>query len=272
MGVGLLNMPHGPAKRSLHPLFETLQAAGRGALALDYDGTLAPFRDDRMQAVPYPGVREVLGRILAAGRTRVVLISGRRAEEVRALLGIVPVPEIWGVHGRQRLWPDGRCEIEPLQASEEQALSEAAAWVENSACRAQAEFKPGSLALHWRGLPEEEIARTSRTMRAALQPIAERAHMSLLAFDGGIELRSREPNKGSAARALLAELAHPTPFAYLGDDTTDEDAFLALRGTGALSVLVRPEPRETAAEVWIRPPEELLEFLDRWAEHSGERR
>jgi trehalose 6-phosphate synthase/trehalose 6-phosphate phosphatase len=32
----------------------------------------------------------------------------------------------------------------------------------------------------------------------------------------------------------------------------------------ALAILVRPEQRPTAAEVWLRPPEELAAFLQRW--------
>jgi trehalose-phosphatase len=258
-------------KLALHPLFETLRSSGGGVLALDYDGTLAPFHVDPMEAVPYPGVREAIARILGTGKTRVVLISGRRAEEVRDLLGVQPAPEIWGVHGRQRLGPDGRSTIEPLKESEEEALQEAAAWVEHSGYGLRMERKPGSLALHWRGRPEAEIARASRAVQAALGPIAERAGMALQEFDGGVELRPREPNKGSVVRGLIGELKHPTAFAFLGDDTTDEDAFVAMRGAiegaGSLSVLVRPEWRETAADVWLRPPEELLEFLEGWAGH-----
>jgi len=252
----------------LQPFFEKLSAAGGRGLALDYDGTLAPFCVDRMEAVPYPGVREAVARILGTGKTRVVLISGRRVEEVRDLLGIHPTPEIRGVHGRQRLWPDGRCTIEPLRPIEEEALAEAAAWLGHSGYGARVESKPGSLAVHWRGSPEAEIASTSAVLHAALEPMAKRAGLALLAFDGGVELRPREPNKGSAALALMGELPHPSAFAFLGDDMTDEDAFVALRGTGALRVLVRPEWRETAAEVWLRPPEELLEFLHTWAERT----
>ena len=100
--------------------------------------------------------------------------------------------------------------------------------------------------------------------------------MSLLAFDGGVELRPREPNKGSVVRSLLGAQKPPAAFAFLGDNRTDEDAFVAvreaMRGRSALSVLVRPEWRPTAADVWLRPPEELLEFLQAWAEHSEAQR
>jgi trehalose-6-phosphatase len=67
---------------------------------------------------------------------------------------------------------------------------------------------------------------------------------------------------------LLSEAGPDTAIAYLGDDMTDEDAFAVtkLRGVG---VLVRPEFRETAADIWIRPPHELLAFLSHW--HTRER-
>jgi trehalose 6-phosphate phosphatase len=225
-----------------------------------------------MEAVPYPGVREVINRIIAAGKTHVIMISGRRAEEVRDLLAVQPAPEIWGVHGRQRLSPDGSSTVEPLRQEEQQALAAAAAWIEDSGYPLRTETKPGCLAIHWRGLPEMEIARVSHAAREAMRPIAERAEMSLLDFDGGIELRPREPNKGSVVRRLIGERRHPTAFAFLGDDKTDEDAFMAMRDANqeitTLSVLVRPEWRETAADLWLRPPQQLLEFLTKWAEQS----
>lgn len=262
-------MPPIDSSLQLEPFFEQLSSWRSGALALDYDGTLAPFHVDRDAAIPYPGVGSLIQAIQATDRTRVVLISGRPAEEVRHLLGIAPAPEIWGAHGRQRLWPNGRCEMAAIPPAHSAALQQADAWLEVHHLRGLAECKPGSIALHWRGLPPEEIAQLASSARAAFAPIAVAGRMSLLEFDGGIELRPSEPNKGSAVRTLLGELQPGTPLAYLGDDTTDEDAFLALRDSGALTVLVRPEWRQTAARAWIRPPQELIDFLRAWLRHSG---
>ena len=78
-------------------------------------------------------------------------------------------------------------------------------------------------------------------------------------------------DKGDAVRTILDEIGPEVPVAYLGDDWTDERAFLAL-GTRGLSVLVRPEWRTTAAAVWIRPPEDLQKFLERWLQACHEDR
>src|SRR5690606_31080993 len=95
------------------------------------------------------------------------------------------------------------------------------------------------------------------------EAIASASGLLLDDFDGGVELKAAGINKGFAVQVLLGETPHTVPVAYLGDDKTDEDAFIELADRG-LGVLVRAEARPTAASVWLRPPEELLDFLERW--------
>ena len=85
----------------------------------------------------------------------------------------------------------------------------------------------------------------------------------LAEFDGGLELRVSGIDKGSAVRMILADLDVDCPLAYLGDDQTDEDAFEEI-GERGLKVLVGSTLRDTAADVWLKPPDELYGFLDRW--------
>jgi trehalose-phosphatase len=101
-----------------------------------------------------------------------------------------------------------------------------------------------------------------------LQPIAFSAGLTLSNFDGGVEMRVRTPNKGDAVMAVLKENGDPCPTAYLGDDVTDEDGFVALNSYG-LTVLVREDHRPTSAQLWLRPPAELLEFLEQWRHACG---
>jgi len=87
--------------------------------------------------------------------------------------------------------------------------------------------------------------------------------LKLLEFDGGLELRVPGQDKSDAIEIILREIGPGVPVAYLGDDITDESAFRALEHRG-LTVLVRREHRKSAERIWLRPPEELLEFLTLW--------
>jgi trehalose 6-phosphate phosphatase len=229
---------------------------------LDYDGTLAPFRIERDQALPYPGVRERLSALLAGG-TRVVLVSGRMAHEVLRLAAVNPAPEVWGTHGWERLGADGTYALAPLPPAAAEGLAQAQAALE-ARWTPRLERKPASLAFHARGLAPQEGEAVQGHVQHLWEAIAARQGLELHAFDGGIELRIPGRSKATAVEQLLGESGPAPACAYLGDDLTDEDAFRAIAPHG-LGVLVRPELRETAAAWWIRPPEELLEFLDQWS-------
>lgn len=233
------------------------------ALLLDYDGTLAPFCLDRQQAFPYSGMAQLLQEIIANGRTRVVIITGRNAREVIPLLAVHPSPEVWGCHGLERLRPNGIDETPPLEERVRYALAEADRWLRYQGLHDRAEFKTAAVAVHWRGLDKAMAEGMRSQVLLGWFPIAQNTPMELLEFDGGIEMRMPGRDKGDAVRTILKEIGPDVPVAYLGDDLTDERAFLAL-GTAGLSVLVRPEWRETAAALWIRPPEGLYGFLTRW--------
>jgi trehalose 6-phosphate phosphatase len=243
--------------------FEQLHGPASAALLLDYDGTLAPFRPERYRAFPYPGVTPLVKEIISHGRTRVVLVTGRSANDIIPLLGIVPHPEIWGSQGLQRLKPDDSYDMPSLDVSVEQGLAEAEEWLRGQDLSGAAESKPGGIAVHWRGLRPEAVADIRRRVLLGWLPLTERFPVVVLPFDGGLELRSPCRNKGDAVKTILAEMDDQSPVAYLGDDQMDEDAFHALRHRG-LTVLVRDKWRETSADLWIRPPGELLEFLSRW--------
>jgi trehalose 6-phosphate phosphatase len=248
---------------SLEPLLQAVARQPRSLLMLDYDGTLAPFRTDREQALPYPGISAVLQQVVRLGKTRVVIISGRDAKDVIPLLGIEPHPEVWGLHGLQRLRPEGNVEVSALDNRTMEALVEADRWLRYQQLQHTAEVKPGSIAVHWRGLGECEAEAVRGRALLGWTAIAKRAGLVLLEFDGGLEIRAHAADKGKAVRTIMSEMKQGTPTAYLGDDTTDEYAFRAVNGSG-LTVLVRPRRRQTAAQLWLKPPDEVIEFLQRW--------
>ena len=249
----------------LGAFFEQVARASERVLMLDYDGTLAPFHIDPAQAVPYPEVESVLEEIAQAGGTRLVIVSGRPADEVPPLLSLSWQPEIWGSHGWERLLPEGTRVVTQTTPEAARALEAGVVSIADFLQDgARLERKLASVALHWRGLPPEVAAELTSRAKRAWAPIVAEGVVELLAFDGGLELRSIGCNKQSAVKAVLSECAPDSAVAYLGDDMTDEDAFRALKLRG-VGVLVRAEFRETEADVWLTPPDELVEFLRHWA-------
>ncbi|MGC2552977.1 MAG: trehalose-phosphatase, partial [Candidatus Sulfotelmatobacter sp.] len=119
--------------------------------------------------------------------------------------------------------------------------------------------------VHWRGLSENQAQDIHDRVMLGWAEIAQQYSLDLLHFDGGIEVRSMNANKGTVVGTLLDEMKSSVPAAYLGDDITDEAAFATINGSG-LSILVGPEWRPTAARLWLRPPREVIDFLTRWLE------
>jgi trehalose-phosphatase len=126
--------------------------------------------------------------------------------------------------------------------------------------------------MHWRGASRRKAEQIERRTRELFDPLARMDGLGLLEFEAGLELRVGR-NKGGAVEAILAEAGAgmDSPVAYLGDDLSDEAAFRAVQRVGrrGLSILVRRTWRETAAEMWLKPPEEVKSFLRRWIE-AGE--
>jgi trehalose 6-phosphate phosphatase len=256
----------------LHAFFDGLARSPQCVLLLDYDGTLAPFHERPALADLYPAVAISLHDLIEQGGTRVVIVSGRELNDLLPLLPFRRRPEIWGAHGWQRLLPDGKLvELKPAGAVREK-LDEAERLARDlTRLGARLELKPASVALHWRGLAPETAAGIRAAAVSSLQPLAAGEAVELMDFDGGLELRARGHNKHHAVKTVLSETSGDAVVAYLGDDLTDEDAFAAIQKARGLAVLVRPEPRETRADLWIQPPRDLVAFLDRWREQREAR-
>ncbi len=256
----------------------------RLALLLDYDGTLAPFHADKMQAFPYPGVPELLASLYQSARVRLALVSGRRAQEIERLLPLASQLEVWGSHGREYLSVSHEYTLHP--ASSQQAalleslfvelehtlkhvplqIDEVGSYIDAHGKDLPTEHteplekKVASLAVHWRGL--------TAASQAMLRSAAEKAYLRCdpnlieeLPFASGVEFRATGYTKAFAVEQVLAESTPGNMIAYLGDDLTDEDAFVALGASGE-SLLVGTESRATHARHRLRPPAELIRFLE----------
>jgi trehalose-phosphatase len=241
-------------------------------LMLDYDGTLAPFCKQRMEAVPYPGVLAAIRALLAARHTRTVIVSGRPVSEVAALINSDLDLEIWGAHGWERRIPGRPLERWSPSGAVATVLREAFHQVRDLVDNDALETKAASVALHTRAMSDEGRDRVADLIDRFWRPLADDAAIRLREFDGGYELRATERTKATVVDQLRSEQQESQTgsvlIAYLGDDDTDEDAFARLTGSD-WPILVREQARPSHSRYWLRPPLELLRFIHTWTTSVG---
>jgi trehalose-phosphatase len=241
-------------------------------LQLESDGTLAGYRINRFHARPGAGVTTRLRARHREGRTHIAVVTGRPAAEIPSMLRLESPVEVWGLHGAERLYPDGRRELEEASPTACARLDEVREQLRRDAFGGLFEDKPNAAVMHWRGHSQRQAHVIERKTRALFEPLAEMDGLTLLEFEAGIELRVGR-DKGGAVEAIIAESGSGGPVSYLGDDLTDESAFRAVNSADGphLSVLMRGQNRATAADIWLRPPEELRLFLRKWLAALGNR-
>lgn len=247
--------------------FEEIGARLEGqspALFLDYDGTLTEIVERPEDAILAEDVRDLLREL--AQQCPVAIVSGRDLQTASELVGVAGLSYI-GSHGFDISGPVGtgiRIEValeylEALDAAE-RALRARVEPIQGS----QVERKKFSIATHLRQVEEQE---QRVDVKNAIEEVL--SHHPELTVGHGHEVLEVLPrvdwNKGRAVLWLLQELeldaTRVCPM-YVGDDATDEDAFEALRGRG-IGIVVKSEPRPTAAEYTLRDPVEVVQWLHR---------
>lgn len=249
----------------LEDFFYSLNGARSPLLLLDYDGTLADFRINRFDARPWAGVRELLQVIQRDNRTRLTIITGRPAGEINPMLQLPEPVEVWGLHGAERLFADGSREMQEAPPEALAKLEELREQLRRNAFGGLVEDKPNAVVMHWRGHSARQTRHIQQKTRELFEPAAQLSGLSLLEFEAGVELRVGR-DKGGAVEAIVEQAEPGAPVVYVGDDLTDESAFCAVNRlrNPHLSVLMRRHWRETAADVWLQPPEDLRLFLREW--------
>jgi len=209
----------------------------RSAVLLDIDGTLAPIVRHADDAHVPQATRTLLIEI--AKRYGVVgCVSGRRASIARQMVAIGTIAYV-GNHGGELLRPGAtRPEVDPKLAewtARVRAFAARSYTSRHQRLRVRHEDKESIAAFHWRGAPDEQAAAD------AVGELAQLAQQDGLAVHWGRKVLEVRPpvtlDKGIGIRALLSSSAMNAAM-YVGDDTTDLDAFRGLRelvGGGSLA-------------------------------------
>ncbi len=236
-------------------------------LAIDYDGTLAPFRIERMEAFPVEGARSALERISSLPATSAAVISGRPVHEVGTLLGLENITII-GAHGWEEKKPGRPVRPRPLSPVQATGLARAKREAALFCDPEKIESKAASVAIHTRGLDAASAEKIKSEIKKVWSELEADNNLEVRLFNGGIELRAIGWDKGRALETLMEE-SHPgTYFIYIGDDQTDEDAFRAVRGRGT-GIRVGPEDSQSHATGYLKDCGAVAAFLDFWLETFG---
>jgi trehalose 6-phosphate phosphatase len=237
--------------RDLAAALEGLAARRPLLVASDYDGVLAGLVDVPSEALPEPGVAEVLARLSGAPEVTVALVSGRGLDDLRTTSGLTGPLRWIGSHGAEFDGP-----LTGELAARRDALADRLAALVAGTPGARLEVKPAAVAVHVRQVTDRQAAAALlEDARALVDP-----SLTLKPGKDVLEVAVTGADKGSAVRRLAAEIG-AVAVLYLGDDVTDEDAFRAL---GADDVTVKIGDGVTVAGHRVDDPSaavRLLEFL-----------
>jgi trehalose 6-phosphate phosphatase len=203
----------------------------------DIDGVLAPIvPTPDMSEVPEE-LRELLWRLSQMYRV-VAGVSGRTTEDALRLVGLEEVV-YYGNHGFEVL-RGGEIEIVPEAAPYEEAVEELErkAREELEPLGAFVEEKGITASIHYRNTSSEVGERCKEFAKRE----GERLGLRITTGRGVVEARPPiRADKGTATRKVVEEYK-PEKTLFMGDDTTDLDAFReleALREEGVLSQILR---------------------------------
>jgi len=249
--------PHSELDRRL----EAAARAGSLLVASDYDGTISPIVENPADAAPVRESLVALRALASLPHTNVAIISGRSLDELGRMTGAPDGLLLVGSHGSEfepdfaRSLPE---EVRRLRDRVGRELAEIAA----RGAGLELEHKPASVALHYRRASREDAARARERVEAGP------ARLDGVWVKHGkevIELSVVVTSKGAALTTIRQRVGAGV-VVFIGDDVTDEDAFVTLGGP---DVGIKVGPGETAARLRIGDVEEVARTLARLAELRG---
>lgn len=230
--------------------------ANKRLIILDYDGTLAPFRKNPADAYPNQHLLDLLTRLAEDPRNRVVISSGRDRQTLDKWLGQLPIglaAEHGAFYKEERTW---NRRIDAVQWDKEILQI-----FENMVRRtplSKIEIKDTALVWHYRNV-DSWLAdlRVTQLINALINPCS-RHNLQIMKGNKIVEVKNNDISKGSEALRLVNQDNYDFILA-IGDDTTDEEMFLALPKN---AVNIKVGKNSNIANYNIPTQSQTLRFLE----------
>jgi len=231
-------------------------------LFLDYDGTLTPIVSRPELAVMSDEMREIIRSL--AKRHTTAIVSGRMREDVERLVNIEGLFYA-GSHGFDIRGPQVSL-IQPAAEKTIPLIAQITRQLNKNVGNWKGvliEDKKFSVGIHYR-LAQEDVV--PELEGVALKIIHKYPELRLMRGKKVFEiLPAFEWNKGKAIQWIMQALGlsfSGVSAVYIGDDTTDEDAFRTLRSRG-VGILVADPPRPSSADFLLKSPQEVKELFEK---------
>lgn len=229
----------------------------------DFDGTLSEIAKTPPQAHISPAARRALARCVLT--FPVAIITGRSLSSVRSKARI---PGLWyvGNHGLEWFVAKERGETKlPKQVM--RALVDAYKTIRSLAPRYPGLFvgnKRLTLSVHTRNMTPRDRQAFRRHLRKVFAPFSKRGLVLREGQEYVYNVRPKKgPNKGDAVRLIRSRAPRGTAAIFIGDDTTDEDAFRALKK----GITIRVGKRKgSAARYFVNTRTDVDTFLKKLAD------
>jgi len=245
-------------KRQLTQIKSAYDEASSRLILLDYDGTLSPFVRKPEDAIPSEQLLELIRRMSADKRNKVVINSGRNHQILDKWFAGLPI-DFAAEHGvfykDDGVWH--RNIMEEIEWDEE--ILDIIHHTIDKTPRSHLEQKDAALVWHYRNVDVwlAEL-RAQQLINALIGPCA-RLNLQIVPGNKIVEIKPPDYNKGSEVIRRLEKNAYDFVLA-IGDDTTDEDMFRALPPDG---ISIKVGSFSPAAKYRIPLQSSVIPFLSK---------
>ncbi|OGC07007.1 trehalose-phosphatase [candidate division WOR-1 bacterium RIFOXYD2_FULL_36_8] len=230
---------------------------------LDYDGTLVPIVEDFRKAGLSAKDRKIIKTLAQNNSFEVIIVSGRSLADVRSLVNLSQIGYI-GNHGFE-VSGHGFKFVHPKVGPFRKLLKKVLKKIELKLpfYGVEVEDKKLTASLHYRKVAASLQGKVKALATEVLSPHVKNKEIVVTYGKKVIELRPPiNWNKGHAVLWILKKLKDKKMLPiYIGDDSTDEDSFHALREKG-LTFYVGKK-RKTLAKYRLKNIKAVYRFL-RW--------